>query len=271
MTIRRLLVFGVCAVGVAVLYAAPSLTRSPHLTAGPGPVDEPSVRASDRPSSRSVRPASSGSTPRSEARPASASAGTEQAQPADPQPSGGEPPRRGATAGHPASGAHDRVAPAPVRDIVTASVTKDRLTLSWPPADDNIAVTGYRVWLDGFAVATTTTTRATVSWFNNDAEQHVVQVKALDAAGNESPSSPTVLVARPTPQPDVPATTPAPPGSPAPRPPSSSATPTPEPSAAPPSTSVPVPSPSGAASTASQPGRAELVSSPQPSSSAGVR
>lgn len=269
MTVRRLLVFGVCAVGVVVLYAAPSLTRSPHPTAGPGPVDEPSVRASDS-SSRSVRPASSGSTPRSEARPASSSAGTEQTEPAEPQPSRGEPPRRGATAGDPASGAHDRVAPAPVGNIVTASMTEDRLTLSWPPADDNVAVTGYRVWLDGFAVATTTTTRATVSWFNDDAEKHVVQVKALDAAGNESLSSPTVLVARPTPQPNEPATTPATPG---PAAPSTSATPTPEPSAAPPSTptATPVPSPSGAASTASKPNRDELVSSPQPPSSASVR
>ena len=60
---------------------------------------------------------------------------------------------------------------------------------------------GYRIWLNGYEVATTAETQATVRWFNDDAGQHVVQIKAIDAAGNQSTSSPTLLVTRPSTEP----------------------------------------------------------------------
>ena len=68
---------------------------------------------------------------------------------------------------------------------------------------------GYRIWLNGYEVASTAETQATVRWFNDDAGQHVVQVKAVDAAGNQSTSSPTLLITRPSTEP-APTPTPTP-------------------------------------------------------------
>ncbi len=79
--------------------------------------------------------------------------------------------------------------------------------MTWTPATDNIGVTGYQVLMDGFEVAATTANQASLRWFNNDAGLHVVQVRALDAASNQSPSSPTLLVTRP---PREPLSSPAP-------------------------------------------------------------
>jgi hypothetical protein len=100
-----------------------------------------------------------------------------------------------------------------VAEIDASNVTTRRLTVSWPAANDNIGVIGYRIWLNGFEVATTAETRAQLRWFNEDSGQHVVQIRALDAAGNQSRSSPTLVVTRPSPEP--------------------TATPTPEPSDSP--------------------------------------
>ena len=61
-----------------------------------------------------------------------------------------------------------------------------------------MAVVSYHVWLNGFLVLDTQQTRASLSWFN-DSGTHVVQVQALDAVGNQGPSSPTLLVVRPSP------------------------------------------------------------------------
>ena len=60
---------------------------------------------------------------------------------------------------------------------------------------------GYRIWLNGYEVATTAQTRATLRWFNDDEGQHVVQIKAIDAAGNQSTVWSTLLVTRPVPEP----------------------------------------------------------------------
>jgi hypothetical protein len=100
-----------------------------------------------------------------------------------------------------------------VAEIDASNVTTRQLTVSWPAANDNVGVIGYRIWLNGFEVATTAETRAQLRWFNEDSGQHVVQIRALDAAGNQSRSSPTLVVTRPSPEP--------------------TATPTPEPSDSP--------------------------------------
>jgi hypothetical protein len=107
----------------------------------------------------------------------------------------------------------DSEPPHPVATIEPARVTPEQLTISWPAAADNVGVIGYSVWLNGFEVATTAETQAQLRWFNDDSGQHVVQIRALDAAGNQSASSPILMVTRPSPEP--------------------TATPTPEPSDSP--------------------------------------
>jgi hypothetical protein len=132
-------------------------------------------------------------------------------------------PRRqpsGATAFDPQQKKSDDAPPDPVRGIRFGPITPDELTVRWSPSDDDTAVVGYQVWLDGFRVATTTDTHVTVSWFNDDIGQHVVQVRAFDVAGNLSRATEIVLVSRPSPEPSATA-------SPTPSPkPSATATPT---------------------------------------------
>ncbi|SDR84337.1 hypothetical protein SAMN04488543_0602 [Friedmanniella luteola] len=241
MTVRRLLVFGVCALGVASLYLVPGIARSPHQTAVPRQQDQPTARPSGTVVREVAVPtsASTGAAPRpSASAPPAADDATSgpapsplddraaDAGPAEPSTTAAprpRPSRTGATAFDPAAPRDDE-APEPVADITSATVTPSRLTLRWPAAADNVGVVEYKVVLNGYQVASTPDTSATVRWFNDDARDHIVQVRAVDAAGNESPSSPNLLVARPTPGP-----TPEP-------------TPTPEPSETAP-TPVPTPEP----------------------------
>ena len=209
-TIRRLLVVGVCACGVGCLYLAPSVARSP---------DQASSRVSDnRPISRpstTAKPVSIQSTGR--AIPDARAETSQDPEPADstddatsspqrqPKPKHQQPQPRpgssGATAFDPKENARDRTPPDPVGGIRFGPVTQTRVTVHWEPAHDDTEVVGYRLWLDGFPVATTADTEVTVKWFNDDTGQHVIQLKALDAAGNLSKTAQSVLVTRPTPSP----------------------------------------------------------------------
>ena len=103
----------------------------------------------------------------------------------------------------------DEEPPAAVAAIRPAEVTAERLRLTWPRATDNDRVIGYRIWLNGYEVAATAETHVTLRWFNDEDGKHVVQVKAVDAAGNSSASSPTLLLTRPSPEPTT-TTTPTP-------------------------------------------------------------
>ncbi len=106
--------------------------------------------------------------------------------------------------------------------------TADQLQLVWAPAIDDVGVIRYRIWLDGYDVKTTVETAAVLDWFNDDSAQHVVQVRAVDAAGNMSEAPATLLVIRPTPAPPP---TPEPLSTPTPSPvASASATPSESPS-----------------------------------------
>ena len=58
-------------------------------------------------------------------------------------------------------------------------------------------------------------TEVKLRWFNDDSGHHVVQIRAIDAAGNQSGSSPTLVVVRPSPEPTA---TPTPSASPTPTP-----------------------------------------------------
>ena len=73
--------------------------------------------------------------------------------------------------------------------------------MSCPAYDDDTGVVGYRVLFNGFFVLATQQTRATLAWLN-DSNTYVIQVRALDVAGNEGPSRPTLLVSRPAPDPE---------------------------------------------------------------------
>ena len=112
----------------------------------------------------------------------------------------------------------DENPPDAVGPLTLVDSDPDQLVISWAEAGDDVGVAGYRVQVNGFDVLVTAQTRATLAWFN-DTNTHVVQVRALDEAGNQGPSSPTLLITRPAPEPSPTTPTPSsPPGSPSPSP-----------------------------------------------------
>jgi hypothetical protein len=239
-TIRRLIVFGVCALGVGSLYLVPGLTPIPYQVGSEPINDAPTAQPSDLPeaggpqaaATSTTRTVATGGLIGPDGKPT-----TDRQQGSDEPPGGTNTrrPSRGNTAYDPRD-AHDEEPPSPVTAIDPASVTKSQLKLQWAPSGDNVGVTGYRVLVNGFVVTTTTQTHASVPWFNVDAGQHAIQVRALDAAGNESESSATLLVTRPSTEP-----TPTP---------DPSQTPTPDPSASATATGDPSGNPSGSADSA---------------------
>jgi hypothetical protein len=225
-TIRRLIVFGVCALGVTALYVAPAAVRSPQPSTAPRPHEEPATSASVSATTSAggtTVPRSGGPTTATRDSGSTTAPVPDRTQDAATErPAPRSSPERGATAFDPDS-TEDAEPPARVVAVTSAAVTPDKLTLRWPAASDNVGVTTYRVLLNGYEVASTPVTHATVRWFNDDASEHVVQVRALDAAGNQSVVSPALLVARPTPGPDPttspePTTDPEPTTSPSPEP-----------------------------------------------------
>ena len=216
-TIRRMIVFGVCALGVGALYLVPSVARSPEQARLSDPSDEPTSspggpRLGKTPQSAATT-GDPDSVPGGGDRPVETTSGSQPSVThSKRQPDAADRTTQTANAAGPKE-IKDSEPPQPVAEIDASNVTTRRLTVSWPAASDNVGVIGYRVWLNGFEVATTAETRARLRWFNDDSGQHVVQIRALDAAGNQSRSSPTLVVTRPSPEP--------------------TATPTPEPSDSP--------------------------------------
>lgn len=214
--IRRSLVFAVCALGVGCLYLAPSTARSPDQLGSVPTNKEPKTRAGgalnapagSSPRSEPTRQAQTSKPPTGAEQAGSDAGSVDQDSPATPLSPRDARATRAATA-YDTGDSTDYEPPQPVRQISTATVTADRLGLTWSPARDNVGVVGYHVWLNGFEVASTAETHATVRWFNDDTATHVVQVKAVDAAGNESETSPSVLVSRPDPKPTTTARPPA--------------------------------------------------------------
>jgi hypothetical protein len=204
-TIRRMIVFGVCALGVGSLYLVPSVARSPEQIRLSGATDEAAGSAGEAGPSTPQTSASSTGDRDSLAAGGVASGGTtpDLGRPAtDSKSAAASDERSNRKAGaRTAKAAKDFSPPQPVTDIEVSKVTAQRLTVSWPAASDNVGVIGYRVWLNGFEVATTAETRARLRWFNDDSGRHVVQIRALDAAGNQSQTSPTLVVTRPSSEP----------------------------------------------------------------------
>ena len=180
-TIRRLLVFGVCLFGVGCLYLVPSMA---------GSFRQVETSREQDPSTAATNTAVGISTT------ADVAASGRTGQPVDVRRTSTTP--SGATAAVPG---RDEDPPAAVGRLTVLSSDPDSVTVSWPATDDDDGVAGYRVLLNGFFVLATQQTRATLTWFN-DSNTHVIQVRALDVAGNEGPSSPTLLVTRPVPDPE---------------------------------------------------------------------
>lgn len=218
-----MIVFGVCALGVGSLYLVPAIARSPEQIRQSGTNEEPTNSAVGvRPAKPQESASSTGDpalVPADDGDPAKTASGAQPRQPAatrtdDGSDNGDDRSSPKAETEEPKAG-KDSEPPQPVADIEPSKVTAQQLTVSWPATTDNVGVIGYRIWLNGFEVATTAETRARLRWFNDDSGQHVVQIRAVDAAGNQSRSSPTLVVTRPSPEPtDTP--TPEPSDSPAP-------------------------------------------------------
>jgi hypothetical protein len=199
-----MIVFGVCALGVGSLYLVPSIARSPEQIgvpkAGNGPRDQPAgVQADSSPQSASPGE-DRGSSIGSRRHGLATAPTTGPSEDATEGPDGDEG-RSSTKSAAERSDTKDSAPPGPVADIEPSAMTADRLSLTWPAATDNVGVIGYRIWLNGFEVATTAQTEAKLRWFNEDSGQHVVQIRAIDAAGNQSRSSPTLVVVRPSPEP----------------------------------------------------------------------
>jgi hypothetical protein len=213
-----MIVFGVCAAGVGSLYLVPGIARSPEQIRHSGANEDPPNSAVGVRPAKPQESASSTGDPTSvrgdDGEPAKTAAGAQTSQPiATPTEDSsvdadGRSSRKARTPQSKSS--KDSEPPQPVTDIELSKITPKQVTVRWPAASDNIGVIGYRIWLNGFEVATTAETSARLRWFNDDSDQHVVQIRAVDAAGNQSRSSPTLVVTRPAPEPtDTPTPEPA--------------------------------------------------------------
>ncbi len=81
--------------------------------------------------------------------------------------------------------AADTQAPTTPANLTASNVTTSSVDLSWSAATDNVGVTGYNVYQDGFLVATVANTNTTIAGLSASTN-YVFQVSAVDAAGNES-------------------------------------------------------------------------------------
>jgi len=196
-TLRRLLVFGVCLVGIGCLYLLPSIAGSSH-RAGSSPTrDLPAAGRTDvaraSVTTAALAPGTAGDLVPRPTTLSSGAAATSTAPQRDDRRRAEPATRPAATAKAPGEDDHP---PAPVGRLTVLHSDQDRLTVAWPEARDDIGVVGYQVVLNGFLVLVTYEPRATLAWFN-DSNTHVIQIRALDGAGNAGPSSPTLLVSRP--------------------------------------------------------------------------
>jgi hypothetical protein len=83
------------------------------------------------------------------------------------------------------SGCPDTTAPSPPTNLTIAAASTSSLTLSWSPSTDNVAVTGYDLYLNGSKIASTSSTSHTFSGLAC-ASSYSLGVVAFDAAGNRS-------------------------------------------------------------------------------------
>ena len=267
--LRRMMVLGVCGLGVAALYLVPGLAQ-PSRVGLPTPASVvPVSRTAPTPDSASIAARApleaaegvdpvqqsavpepsdpaidvvSSTAPPSESDPDSASVTTSGTRPS---------PRSGSTPFAPRGG--DATPPEPVTELAVRATDPDQVRVAWAPSADDAGTVSYRIWLNGYEVQQTSATEATLDWFNDDSAQQVVVVRAVDHAGNQSRTAATLLLRRPEPDATPAPVTSAPPdvrsdvdpgaSSPSPAAPSAS---TPETSDSPPPTTA-SPTPTGGA------------------------
>jgi peptidoglycan hydrolase-like protein with peptidoglycan-binding domain len=85
----------------------------------------------------------------------------------------------------------DTNAPTVPTALLASVASANQINLSWSPATDNTAVTGYKVFRDGTQVGTTASTNFADSGLS-PSTLHSYWVAAYDAAGNTSTTSPAV-------------------------------------------------------------------------------
>ena len=187
-TLRRLMVYGVCLLGVGALYLVPSMARTPDRVGQPALPEEPaSVRPTPTVTASTPTvlppapvPTATTTTTRYVERPPNGdrspttSAETTADAPADrsrvPQVVPSSPiatraaqssrsiARGPATPFVPDAEVDDNP-PDPVTDLELRAATPDQLTLVWAPGTDDVGIMRYRVWLDGFEVKRPATPR----------------------------------------------------------------------------------------------------------------
>ncbi|MBY0215411.1 lytic polysaccharide monooxygenase [Paenibacillus illinoisensis] len=89
----------------------------------------------------------------------------------------------------------DETAPTAPTDLKASNITTKSLTLSWHPSTDNVSVMSYELYQNGHKIATIPGT--SVSYDVSGLSQgttYTYALKAIDAAGNESPLSAEITV-----------------------------------------------------------------------------
>ncbi len=91
--------------------------------------------------------------------------------------------------------APDTTAPSTPAGLSANGITENQITLNWNAATDNVAVTGYRIYRDGSTTPLNTASSLsfTDSGLNSD-QAYSYRVSAVDAAGNESTQSSSLMV-----------------------------------------------------------------------------
>jgi len=87
----------------------------------------------------------------------------------------------------------DTTAPTVPTNLYSGSPSGCTVSLQWTASSDNVGVTGYEVFCDGVSLGTVTGTSATVT-VPTEGTSHVLQVRALDGAGNWSALSSSLTV-----------------------------------------------------------------------------
>ncbi len=101
----------------------------------------------------------------------------------------------------------DTVAPTAPTGLAGAASSPMQVNLSWNPSADNIAVTGYQIFRDGFEIATSPTASFS-DMIAQPSTTHSYYVRAYDASGNLSAPSSAAAVTTPAPPDTTPPTVP---------------------------------------------------------------
>lgn len=177
--LRRVLVLAVCALGVGALYLVPGLGVAPGRIGVPTPASEVLTGSDPAP-----EPVAASVAARSAAEPAARPAVRQvvpRSTPFDADPT------------------EDTTPPAAVTALTVVTADAEQVRVAWAPGTDDVGVIGYKVWVNGYEVRSTSDTEITLEWFNDDNRHHVVVVRALDAAGNQSRTGATLVLTRPEP------------------------------------------------------------------------